>query len=89
MRTALAVLLLFIVAWLPRVIALDNFVTIDERKWLTRSANFSYALAEGDLAATFQREHPGVTVMWAGAIGLFSRFPEYVQQAPGYFGWDR
>jgi len=89
LRTALAVLLLFIIAWLPRVFALDSFVTIDERKWLARSANFTYALAEGDLAATFQREHPGVTVMWAGALGLLSHFPEYAAQAPGYFGWDR
>ncbi len=71
------------------MVALDQFVTIDERKWLARSANFYYALAHGDLAATFQREHPGVTVMWAGTLGFLQRFPAYAQQAPGYFDWNQ
>ena len=89
LRTALIVLALFAAAWLPRVMGLDEFVTIDERKWLARSGNFTYALAHGDLADTFQREHPGVTVMWAGTLGLLNRFPDYAQQAPGQFAWDR
>ena len=74
---------LFIAAWLPRVVALDAFVTIDERKWLARSANFYHAISEGDLANTFQREHPGVTVMWAGTLGFLQKFPDYVTQTPG------
>jgi len=65
-KTAMIIAVLFIATWLPRVLALDAFVTIDERKWLARSANFYQALSQGDLANTFQREHPGVTVMWAG-----------------------
>ncbi len=81
-------LVLFFSAWIPRVVALDAFVTVDERKWLARSANFLYAIAHGDLANTFQREHPGVTVMWAGALGILQKFPDYVQQAPGYFTWN-
>jgi len=80
---------LFFAAWLPRVVALETFVTIDERKWLARSANFYQALSQGDWAATFQREHPGVTVMWAGLLGLLQRFPTYAQVAPGQFAWDR
>ncbi len=32
LRTALILALLFLAAWLPRVVALDAFVTIDERK---------------------------------------------------------
>jgi hypothetical protein len=88
LRTLWIMGVLFLCAWVPRVMALDAFVTVDERKWLARSANFLYALAHGDFANTFQREHPGVTVMWAGALGILQRFPEYLQQAPGYFTWD-
>ncbi len=87
-KTALIMLLLFIASWLPRVLALDTFVTTDERKWLARSANFTLALTQGDFANTFQREHPGVTVMWAGTLGFLTHFPTYPQEAPGYFGWS-
>ena len=88
LRTFWIVLVLFFCAWIPRVVALDAFVTVDERKWLARSANFLYALAHGDLVNTFQREHPGVTVMWAGTLGFLQKFPDYAQQAPGYFTWN-
>ena len=81
-------LLLFLAAWLPRTLALDRFVTADERRWLARSANFYHALAHGNLADTFQREHPGVTIMWAGTLGLLQEFPDYAQQSPGQFGWE-
>ena len=81
---ALALLILLLAPRLPR---LGQFVTPDERKWLARSANFYYALAHGDFANTFQREHPGVTVMWAGTLGFLARYPSYVREAPGYFGW--
>jgi hypothetical protein len=88
LRTGLILLVLFLAAWVPRVVALDAFVTVDERKWLARSANFYYALSHGDFASTFQREHPGVTVMWAGTLGFLQQFPDYVRQAPGYFTWN-
>lgn len=70
------------------MLALDSFVTPDERKWLARSANFTYAINHGDLADTFQREHPGVTIMWAGSLGLAQHFPDYSTKAPGLFAWD-
>lgn len=88
-REAAWLLFLFLLAWAPRAVALDAYVSADERKWLARSANFTYALSEGDLAQTFQREHPGVTVMWAGALGILTRFPTYAQETPGYFTWER
>ena len=88
LRTFWIMVVLFFCAWIPRVVALDAFVTVDERKWLARSANFLYALAHGDFANTFQREHPGVTVMWAGALGILQKFPDFLQQSPGYFTWD-
>lgn len=75
--------LIFLVIWLPRSLALDRFVTVDEPKWLERSANFYLALANGDAAGTFTREHPGVTITWAGTAGFLWRYPEYVLDAPG------
>lgn len=88
LRTPLLLVVLFLCAWVPRVVGLNAFVTIDERKWLARSANFLYAVAHGDFAHTFQREHPGVTVMWAGALGILQKLPDYAQKAPGYFTWN-
>ena len=75
--------LVFLALWLPRGLALDRFVTVDEPKWLVRSANFYQAIARGDFGGTFQREHPGVTITWAGMAGLLWRFPGYFKIAPG------
>ncbi|NJN81571.1 MAG: hypothetical protein HC802_04315 [Caldilineaceae bacterium] len=80
---------LFAAAWIPRALALDRFVTPDEPRWLARSANFTQALATGDLARTYQIEHPGVTVMWVGMVGFVQRFPGYARIAPGQFTWDQ
>jgi hypothetical protein len=77
----LAVLVLAI--WAPRGLALDRFVTVDEPKWLARSGNFYLALSNGDLEGTFTREHPGVTVTWAGLIGFLWRYPAYPGETPG------
>ena len=85
-ETRLGFVLLVVLALailLPRGLALNKFVTADEPKWLARSGNFYLALSTGDLAGTFTREHPGVTVTWLGAIGLMLRYPGYVQDAPG------
>jgi hypothetical protein len=80
---SLAIVLLVAAIWVPRGLLLDRFVTIDENKWVTRSANFYTALAQGDFADTFQQEHPGVTTMWAGTGGLVRRFPAYKDISPG------
>ncbi|MEM7539846.1 MAG: glycosyltransferase family 39 protein [Chloroflexota bacterium] len=88
-------ILLLAAAWIPRTIALDAFVTVDERKWLARSANFYQALTDGDYVHTFQRAHPGVMVTWAGTLGLMQRFPSYPDETPGqltddaFEGWLR
>jgi hypothetical protein len=62
---------------LPRATKLDQYVTPDEHLWLTRSANFYFALGQRDFASTYQKEHPGVTIMWAGTFGFLLRFPGY------------
>lgn len=91
MRKLYAALTLVAVAlalWLPRGLALDRFVTIDENRWLTRSANFQRALVHGEFAHTYQQGHPGVTIMWLGTAGFLWRYPAYADQAPGEFGWE-
>ncbi|MCB0186216.1 MAG: hypothetical protein KDE31_18230, partial [Caldilineaceae bacterium] len=88
-RTQLITLVVIIAAlWLPRGLALDRFVTIDENRWLTRSANFHRALVHGEYAHTYQHGHPGVTIMWLGTLGYLWRYPDYAKNAPGEFGWE-
>jgi 4-amino-4-deoxy-L-arabinose transferase-like glycosyltransferase len=73
-----ALLILALAIALPRLQALNRLVTPDEPLWLNRSANFFMALSQGDLAGTYQKEHPGVTVMWAGTAAFLARYPEYL-----------
>lgn len=78
---------LFIAILLTRLPALDRYATVDETKWLLRSANFYQALREGELENTYQSEHPGVTVTWAGTAGFIQNFRGYAtlagEQMPG------
>ncbi len=57
-------LVVFLLALLPRVLDLDVFVGPDEISWVRRSDNFAEALRNGNLAATYQSGHPGVTLLW-------------------------
>lgn len=84
LRRGLAVrICIFFAAWIPRVLALDAFVTVDEPKWLNRSGNFLAALTNLDWSTTFQKEHPGVTIQWLGLLGYLTRFPAYAEWAGG------
>lgn len=80
--------ILFAAIWVPRVSVLNQFVTVDEYKWAIRSANFYFALGERDFANTYQREHPGVTTMWAGTTGLLWLFPGYGDVGTGQISYD-
>ena len=64
------VLVLFILALLPRVLSLNAFITWDEPMWVYRSIKFLTALREMDFGGTFLVGHPGVMTMWAGATGI-------------------
>jgi hypothetical protein len=68
----LPVVILVVAVGLPRLFELDRFITIDEPIWVRRSASFYSDLVQGDFANTFKKEHPGVTVMWAGSAGILS-----------------
>ena len=71
--------------FIPRLTDIEHFVTADEAKWVMRSGNFYYALATRNFAQTYQREHPGVTIMWAGTTAYLLEFPDYVRFGPGNF----
>ncbi len=78
------VLGLIIAVILPRQLDSGRFTTIDEGLWLYRSANFYYALGQREFEYTHQSEHPGVTTMWAGALGYLTEFSEYRGMGQGY-----
>lgn len=65
---------LFILALIPRALALDAFLTPDERRWLERSVKFLGALLYQDWAGTLRKGHPGVTTMWTAVAGLMSKY---------------
>jgi 4-amino-4-deoxy-L-arabinose transferase-like glycosyltransferase len=64
-------LLLGLLALLPRVLGLADFLTTDEAyHWIARTERFAAAVADRRWAATNQTGHPGVTLMWLGSLGL-------------------
>ncbi len=74
---------LILLIGVPRLLDLNSFVTTDETLWLVRSGSFYKALSHHDYAATFQKSHPGVTVMWAGLTGYMRVYPDYKDQSIG------
>jgi len=57
--------LVFLIFFLPRTIGLGWDITnYDARYWQPRMRNFVKAVLEGDLVGTYQKYHPGVTLMW-------------------------
>jgi dolichyl-phosphate-mannose--protein O-mannosyl transferase len=69
-------LVVFVLAALPRLWQLDYFLMVDENLWYQRSAHFLQGLVSGNLAQTVQSGHPGVTAMWSGAIGLLLHYAQ-------------
>ncbi|MEM7032475.1 MAG: glycosyltransferase family 39 protein [Chloroflexota bacterium] len=57
-------------AIVPRAMALQQFVTADEAKWVYRSAQFMRAILLGDYAGTAVNLTPAVTTTWLGSFGL-------------------
>lgn len=60
-------------ALLPRLSALDRYVTPDELRWVDRSIRFGQAISQHDWGATIQSGHPGVITMWLGSLGILLR----------------
>lgn len=61
---------LFVIALIPRLLALSKFITADEPRWVVRSMGFLTGLLTANWPLTLQTGHPGVTTMWSGTIGL-------------------
>jgi 4-amino-4-deoxy-L-arabinose transferase-like glycosyltransferase len=64
-------LLIFVVALMPRIV----YPVSRPLVWSDRAFHFGNAILERDWATTYQRYHPGVTLMWLAGAGLqlFSR----------------
>jgi len=64
-------LLIFILFVLTRLPGLGNDIfNTDVWKWKQRSYDFGTGVFTGDFQKTLQKYHPGVTLMWVGAIGV-------------------
>ena len=70
--------------WLPRRVTLNRVVITDEINWFDRSGNFWLALKQGNYAETYQKEHPGVTLMWIGAAAYQQSYRDYQIENPEY-----
>lgn len=91
--------LVFILALLPRLVGLGDFLTIDEVKWAEGAAQFLLALQSGRLAETYWHFHPGITITWGSALFLWAAClpqPELaacatsrVADLAGVIGWLR
>jgi 4-amino-4-deoxy-L-arabinose transferase-like glycosyltransferase len=67
----LSYLAIGIVALLPRVLNLRGFATVDEVNfWVPRSERFLHLLQTADFGAMVVSDHPGVTTVWLGTVGL-------------------
>jgi 4-amino-4-deoxy-L-arabinose transferase-like glycosyltransferase len=84
----LLALIVFFSASVPRLLGLGIFVTPDEPLWITTSANFYRAWQQGDFTNTYQREHPGVTVMYAGMFAFMQHLPDYPSEVMEYLNPD-
>ncbi len=72
---SIRILLLFLVALVPRIIALGAFVTPDERRWLDRSVDMFRAFSGGDLSLAYHEGNPaGITTKWLGMAGILARY---------------
>ncbi len=75
---ALAILAVFTASFIPRRMDINRPVLADETLWLRRSTDFYSALERKKPEATFRSGHPGVTIMWAGAGGLWTKYQEFI-----------
>jgi len=74
LRNQIDWLILLLAIFIPRVLNLDVFLTIDEPLFLDHARQFAAGLSSGDFSQTLGIGYPGVTVAWwsAPVIGLAS-----------------
>ncbi len=61
---------LFLLALVPRLVAINRYITPDELLWVYRSIQLREAVADGRWGDTLVAGHPGVTTTWLGAAGI-------------------
>lgn len=69
-RDVAMVVVLFLVALLPRVWDLGTFLTADEKNWMGRSYEFVRAVKDWRFNDTLQTTHPGVTTLWMSGLSI-------------------
>jgi len=68
-RKKLIIAVIFAIFLSTRLIGLGNDISnSDSGRWHRRSEKFLEALKQKDLKSTYQRYHPGVTLMWINSI---------------------
>lgn len=85
----LSLLLVLIVSFLPLLFQMGAAnVQPTEDLWIQRSVSFMTELRRGNLKATYQQYHPGVTVMWPVAAGswfFYNIVHKGIEPAPNIF----
>lgn len=69
-QVMLLMLVLFLVALVPRAWPNPVMTTDEQAFWVNRSTNFLNGLRTGDLSETAQSFHPGVMTNWLGGSGI-------------------
>lgn len=88
-RSVIPYLILILVILIPRLPALDRFVTLDEPSWLSQGANFYYAIAQREFENTVYEYQPAVTTMWIISLAMLTYFPEYRALEQGYLNYEK
>jgi hypothetical protein len=77
-------LLVFVIFFLPRIISLGTDITnYDAGFWYPRLDNFAKNVVSGDYGETYQKYHPGVTVLWLSGLPKYA-FEQAVESKYGY-----
>lgn len=82
--TAIFILFLILLSFLPRLFSLSLHWATDEDLWMQRSRNFYFALNSGQFEDTFVAYHPGVTTCWLGSLAIW-----FTSQQGYFIGWFR
>lgn len=82
-RLALELAAVFLVALVPRLIGIGQFLTADEKQWVGRGVEYVRALREFRFNDTLQTTHPGIPTLWVS--GLSSAATSQTLQRPFTF----
>ncbi|MEA2020153.1 MAG: glycosyltransferase family 39 protein [Patescibacteria group bacterium] len=77
----LLILLVFLIFFVPRIVSLGwDLTNIDAHHWRPRMWNFWEGLESGNFGKTYQKYHPGVTLMWISGSSerVFDHLSEFL-----------